>query len=353
MAASAEALIAEYASTPTPPSPPPSLLTLLSSPLPQIPLPPLPLPSPPTHTSPTYAEAPLGYRATMIKSRAVSPSHVPSPLLFKAGESSTAAATRQAGHTLSHRVDCRFIDTMNPSIHAYESRVMTAVREVSLLTREGRYFHLMASSSEHEVTDARRAWIHSKSRSQAMEAQIRALQRDVDVLQRQRIRDEDRLMGHIVTFHIFSNAPKLIILLRPNLRGVTHIQHEHDRFRELVHTVEAGPGMDQLMLKMPPKRTTTPMFDAAIKALGTKGVVGLTQWFEIMESVFYISNCTVAYQIKFATCTLFGNSLTWWNSHVKTVGHDAAYRMPWKIFIKMMTDKYCPRGEIKKLEIEL
>ncbi|GKC53826.1 hypothetical protein Tco_1233352 [Tanacetum coccineum] len=37
----------------------------------------------------------------------------------------------------------------------------------------------------------------SKSRSQAMEAQIRALQRDVCVLQRQRINDGDRLTSHI------------------------------------------------------------------------------------------------------------------------------------------------------------
>ncbi|GKA85818.1 putative reverse transcriptase domain-containing protein [Tanacetum coccineum] len=57
---------------------------------------------------------------------------------------------------------------------------------------------------------------------------------------------------------------------------------------------------------------------------GTKGVVGLTQWFEKMESVYSISNCTVACQVKFATTLK-----------------------------KMMTDKYCPRGEIKKLEFEM
>ncbi|GKE14910.1 hypothetical protein Tco_1422487 [Tanacetum coccineum] len=70
---------------------------------------------------------------------------------------------------------------------------------------------------------------------------------------------------------------------------------------------------------------------------GTKGVVGLTQWFERMETVFNISNCTVENQVKFATCTLHGVALTWWNSHVKTVGHDAAYGMPWKTLLKMMT----------------
>ncbi|GKB15069.1 putative reverse transcriptase domain-containing protein [Tanacetum coccineum] len=50
---------------------------------------------------------------------------------------------------------------------------------------------------------------------------------------------------------------------------------------------------------------------------GTKEVVGLTQWFEEMESVFYISNCTVACQIKFVTCNLLGSALTWWNSRVE------------------------------------
>ncbi|GKD17601.1 hypothetical protein Tco_1206759 [Tanacetum coccineum] len=30
-------------------------------------------------------------------------------------------------------------------------------------------------------------------------------------------------------------------------------------------------------------------------------------------------------QVKFLTCTLHSIALTWWNTHVKTVGHDAAY----------------------------
>nr|GEV89457.1 hypothetical protein [Tanacetum cinerariifolium] len=86
---------------------------------------------------------------------------------------------------------------------------------------------------------------------------------------------------------------------------------------------------------------------------GTERVVGLTQWFKKMEYVFYISNCTVAYQIKFATCTLQGIALTCWKSYVKTVTHEVAYAMTWKTLKKMMTDKYCPRGEIMKLEIKV
>ncbi|GJT73022.1 putative reverse transcriptase domain-containing protein [Tanacetum coccineum] len=62
---------------------------------------------------------------------------------------------------------------------------------------------------------------------------------------------------------------------------------------------------------------------------GNEGVVGLTRWIEKMESVFNISGCAIENQVKFTTCTLLGTALTWWN------------------------DKYCPHGEIKKLEIEL
>ncbi|GJX00264.1 reverse transcriptase domain-containing protein [Tanacetum coccineum] len=86
---------------------------------------------------------------------------------------------------------------------------------------------------------------------------------------------------------------------------------------------------------------------------GTEGVIELTQWFERMETVFRISNCSVENQIKFATCTLLGSALTWWNSHVKTVGHDVAHAMTWTNLKKKMTDKYCPRGKIKKLEGEM
>nr|GEY97304.1 hypothetical protein [Tanacetum cinerariifolium] len=86
---------------------------------------------------------------------------------------------------------------------------------------------------------------------------------------------------------------------------------------------------------------------------GTEGVVELTQWFERMEIVFRISNCVVKNQIKFATCTILGSALMWWNSHVSTVGHDVAYAMTWTNMKKKMTDKYCPRGGIKKLEVEM
>ncbi|GKC47761.1 reverse transcriptase domain-containing protein [Tanacetum coccineum] len=86
---------------------------------------------------------------------------------------------------------------------------------------------------------------------------------------------------------------------------------------------------------------------------GNEGVVGLTRWFEKMESVFHTSNCPQKYQVKYASCTLQDSALTWWNSHKRTIGNDVAYAMTWKALMKLMTKVYCPRNEIQKMKTEL
>ncbi|GJX68546.1 reverse transcriptase domain-containing protein [Tanacetum coccineum] len=86
---------------------------------------------------------------------------------------------------------------------------------------------------------------------------------------------------------------------------------------------------------------------------GTEGVVGLIRWFEKMETVFHISNCPEKYQVKYATCTLLNSALTWWNSHKRTIGTEAAFAMSWRELMKLMTEVYCPRNEIQKMETEL
>ncbi|GJT76414.1 reverse transcriptase domain-containing protein [Tanacetum coccineum] len=45
-------------------------------------------------------------------------------------------------------------------------------------------------------------------------------------------------------------------------------------------------------------------------------------------------------------------TLTWWNGQIRTLGPEV-YAMTWEVLKKKMTDKYCPQGEIKKLEIKL
>ncbi|GKC04171.1 hypothetical protein Tco_0995781 [Tanacetum coccineum] len=72
----------------------------------------------------------------------------------------------------------------------------------------------------------------------------------------------------------------------------------------------------------------------------TKGVVGLTRWFEKMETIFDISSCPQKYQVKYASCTLQNGALTWWNSHKRTVGTDASYTRTWKALMKLMTEVF-------------
>ncbi|GJW51913.1 putative reverse transcriptase domain-containing protein [Tanacetum coccineum] len=63
----------------------------------------------------------------------------------------------------------------------------------------------------------------------------------------------------------------------------------------------------------------------------TERVVGLTRWFEKMETMFHISNCPEKYQVKI----------------------EAAYAMSWAELMKLMTEVYCLRNEIQKMETEL
>ncbi|GKA05702.1 putative reverse transcriptase domain-containing protein [Tanacetum coccineum] len=86
---------------------------------------------------------------------------------------------------------------------------------------------------------------------------------------------------------------------------------------------------------------------------GTEGVVGLIRWFEKMETVFHISNFPEKSQVKYATCTLLDSALTWWNSHKRTIGTEAAFAMSWRELMKQMTKVYCPRNEIQKMETKL
>ncbi|GJR47472.1 hypothetical protein Tco_1315575 [Tanacetum coccineum] len=100
--------------------------------------------------------------------------------------------------------------------------------------------------------------------------------------------------------------------------------HDTDRSKNGVDSHNSGTGV---RIQAPLARKCTYPDFMKCKPLyfkGTEGVVELTQWFERMETMFHISNCIVENQIKFATCTLLGSVLTWWNAHVRTVGHDVA-----------------------------
>ncbi|KAI3797375.1 hypothetical protein L1987_32631 [Smallanthus sonchifolius] len=83
---------------------------------------------------------------------------------------------------------------------------------------------------------------------------------------------------------------------------------------------------------------------------GAEGVVGLLRWIEKVESVFAMCNCPQANQVKYASGTLEGPALTWWNSQVQMLGLDMANTLSWEEFETMLREEYCARDEIQKLE---
>nr|GEW00720.1 putative reverse transcriptase domain-containing protein [Tanacetum cinerariifolium] len=242
-----------------------------------------PTPSPPNQSSPTYVEAPLGYRATMIWSRAASPLPVPSPPLllpsiayiddilkadiplkkkayffalafgFQARKSLAAADARQAGHALTSSVDYRFIDTC--------MLVFVPLR----------------------------AWSRLEDRSMTLEASIRTLEAQARERARQMIWRTPTVVVSIVLL-------LAILYSLLSFMGVADALPEHEANRNNKNGDDSHDSGSCGRRQMTTTRECTYSDFLKCQPLifkGTEGVVGLTEWFEKMESVFHISNCTV------------------------------------------------------------
>nr|GEX91085.1 reverse transcriptase domain-containing protein [Tanacetum cinerariifolium] len=84
-----------------------------------------------------------------------------------------------------------------------------------------------------------------------------------------------------------------------------------------------------------------------------EGAVGLIRLFERTESVFSCSNCTEDYKVKFSTGTLTKDFLSWWNSYAKPIGIEQADKIAWTELKRLLTNKYFPRTEVKKIEDDI
>ncbi|GJT49843.1 reverse transcriptase domain-containing protein, partial [Tanacetum coccineum] len=70
------------------------------------------------------------------------------------------------------------------------------------------------------------------------------------------------------------------------------------------------------------------------------------------ESVFSRSHCAKENKVTYATGTLSNDALSWWNSYAQPIGIDQANRITWTELKRLLTNKYCPRTEVKKMEDE-
>nr|GEW08929.1 putative reverse transcriptase domain-containing protein [Tanacetum cinerariifolium] len=392
------------------PIPPPSLITPLSPSLPQIPSPPLPhvptslplllsplppllasqsIPSPDDRREDTSeAELPPHKRLclTALTSR------------YEVGESSTAAPRPTGGH----RVDYGFIGMMDAEVRSQRSKEVgygirdvwvdptETVEEVAPTTLEevnARVIEL-AVVQEHDTQDMTHTQMQDyrialqESLMTALIAHVSSLQGQlsaalgqIQTLQArgQTHADDREGAGVVIPVMLYNHcnnmppkrtyaaamaaAPMTAAAFKQLIKArVSAALANHEALRNITN----GQGNESHNSKTRMRGTVRTLREykdflncKPLTFKGTEGVVVLTQWFKKMESVFHISNCAVENQVKFATCTFLGNALTWWNSYMKVVTQDVAYAMEWKTLRKMMTDKYCPRSEIKKLEIEL
>ncbi|GJY66894.1 reverse transcriptase domain-containing protein [Tanacetum coccineum] len=78
----------------------------------------------------------------------------------------------------------------------------------------------------------------------------------------------------------------------------------------------------------------------------------LIRWFERTKSVFSHSKCAKEDRVTFATGTLTDDALSWWNAHAQPMGIEQANQITWTELKRLLTNKYCPRTEIKKMEDE-
>nr|GEX11816.1 reverse transcriptase domain-containing protein [Tanacetum cinerariifolium] len=68
--------------------------------------------------------------------------------------------------------------------------------------------------------------------------------------------------------------------------------------------------------------------------------------------VFSHSNCAEENRVTFAIGTLTDDALSWWNAYAQSIGIEQANRIAWTELKRLLTNKYCPQTEVKKMEDE-
>nr|GEZ18721.1 hypothetical protein [Tanacetum cinerariifolium] len=348
----------------------------VTKPLPYIPSPPLPIPSPPLD-SPTHIEIPESCLRLQKRMHFTSP--IPSQ---EVGENSAAGAARQDEPVVARDDPYSLV---REELYGFFDTVDVAPRR--LMSRELDY-GITDTWDELETNIMYGMMEDSQDDRSQLSSRVNILYRDRPVHRRLAVmieRKREARMAHkdwglsmdsndnahsnFMSLHTTLVAQHALILdlqaVDRRRQGVIKELLAADHKRQGVTAALAArdknrngddshtSGTDRLVQGALERTYPNFLKCQPLNFKGTEGVVGLSQWFEKMKSIYNISNYIVACQVKFATCTLQGNALTWWNFHVKTTTPEAAHAMPWGTLKKMMIDKYCPKGEIKKLEFEM
>nr|GEZ39917.1 hypothetical protein [Tanacetum cinerariifolium] len=229
---------------------------------------------------------------------------------FKIGESSAAGAARQPGPTeqRTDKFEVRFEDTQ------FDRALLRA--RVNTLFRDRPDHRRTAMLMDREAMYSREDWAFSKDRSSAIAAHVRTL--ETQKMAPKKITTRATPVTETTPTTTITNA-QLHALID---RGVAAALAERDADRSMNGDNSNDSGTGGMRQMTTPRECSYTDFLKCqpMSFQGTEGVVG--------------------------------KRLTWWNSHTRAVGQDVVYAMPWVALKRMITDKYCPRGEIQKLESE-
>nr|GEV73605.1 putative reverse transcriptase domain-containing protein [Tanacetum cinerariifolium]GEW09245.1 putative reverse transcriptase domain-containing protein [Tanacetum cinerariifolium] len=104
---------------------------------------------------------------------------------------------------------------------------------------------------------------------------------------------------------------------------------------------------------MPRKRTSTSAASASEALAMTQTAIR-----QFADSVIgstssnHGTNCAEEDKVTFVTGTLTDDALSWWNAYTQPIGIDQANKTTWTELKRLLTNKYCPRNEVKKMEDE-
>ncbi|GKC14838.1 reverse transcriptase domain-containing protein [Tanacetum coccineum] len=114
--------------------------------------------------------------------------------------------------------------------------------------------------------------------------------------------------------------------------------------------------------QMPPKRTSTSKTPtitlAAIQQLIANGIAialeaqAATTASDSNPNRNTGPTRTPENKVTFATGTLIDDALSWWNAYAQPIGIDQANQITWTELKRLLTNMYCPRTKIKKMEDE-
>ncbi|GJX18046.1 putative reverse transcriptase domain-containing protein [Tanacetum coccineum] len=339
MSASMEARIAEHVAAPIPP------------------------------TNPTYDQAPLGHRAAMIPESSAAAARAPRRQYdFVDTVEAGQGLIRSPGHdarTIARAADRAEDVGYVRALQASEHRMMTSIKEVNLRVSYQAQVHRKESEDFYtQLFDARTDRRDIRLEIDVVRARLETLETHMSRMEWQRQRAEDDAVRQIMRTQVLEararidtveDAGSSFIIIISICIDIVIISHVHcilviirimpvtrqgandamtpesiqamiDRAIQRNSTQDDGSQSSGGGIRRPVQPARVCSYPDFMKCQplnfkGTEGVVGLSQWLEKMESVFHISGCAVENQVKFATYTLL--------------------------------DKYCPNGEIRKLEIEL